>query len=131
MSDCSDEEEMDDVNGIDLEAKEQRLRLLNEQLDQRREQIVERAEKLLNKQKDFLKNSVQETAQSVGSENDNEMEDIIHSTADILKIEEPEPIHQDTHSEEVDEMPRTQIPQKMNRKEAKTTKREESKTPDV
>ena len=80
-----------------------------------------------------MKNSVQETASKIEPEfqDDNNFDDIIHSTADILKLDEAEPITQDTQSEEVDEMPRTQIPQKMTRRESKTTNREESKTPDI
>ena len=38
---------LQEMTDIDLEAKEHQLRLLNEQLDQRRDEIVERAEKLL------------------------------------------------------------------------------------
>mmetsp|Transcript_51247 Transcript_51247/g.81660 ORF Transcript_51247/g.81660 Transcript_51247/m.81660 type:complete len:351 (+) Transcript_51247:73-1125(+) len=79
---------------LDLEAKEQQLRLLNEQLDARREQIVERAEKLLNEQMNLLKHTPSAATVDINDIDDHEL--------DI------------PHHEDEEALPRTLIPKQTN-----------------
>eukprot|EP01083_Nonionella_stella_P049058 130849_1 len=131
----SDEEILDEIIDVDLEAKEHKLRLLNEKLDQRRERIVERAEALLNQQKNFLKtcveDNVQQLQQDCDTDSDSNVEDIA-DCVDILKLDESKSDLQ-ANDHDLDELPRTQIPQKLQRSSQKETfrKLDESKTPDM
>jgi len=107
MSD--DEDLMQGMSSMNLEAKEHELRLLNEQLDQRREKIVERAEKLLNKQKDIFADQKDIQEESSSDEVDDESD--VASDVEIQSITAPAP----AQSTDVDGMPRMRIPQKITR----------------
>jgi len=150
MSD--DDQLMHGMSSINLEAKEHELRLLNEQLDQRRVQIVERAEKLLNKQKDIF--SDQRCAATNNQEADSSS-DVELSSDDASDVQfqsiaappQPQPKPSKSRSTasltDMDEMPRTRIPQKMTRlpssncsnastaRSKESLPRAESKTPDA
>eukprot|EP00485_Elphidium_margaritaceum_P011697 CAMPEP_0202690150 /NCGR_PEP_ID=MMETSP1385-20130828/5238_1 /ASSEMBLY_ACC=CAM_ASM_000861 /TAXON_ID=933848 /ORGANISM="Elphidium margaritaceum" /LENGTH=377 /DNA_ID=CAMNT_0049345383 /DNA_START=37 /DNA_END=1170 /DNA_ORIENTATION=- len=111
----SDEESQHDLtetfNGdMDLEEKEQKLRLLNEALDAKRDEIVERAERLLIEQQSILQHSRTSTTLTLDDINDtnddaNDLNDDLDETPqDMQSVQMPD---------NDDEMPRTHVPRKL------------------
>jgi len=112
------------------------------QLDQRREQIVERAEQLLNKQKDIFSapntNEIHEADSSSEIDVSSDEAEVQAITAPLLQHKSSSKKRLSAAHSEMDEMPRTSIPQKMTRlpssnasRSKEVLPRTESKTPDA
>jgi len=98
------------LSTLELEAKERALLLRNEQLDKRRDEIVERAEKLLNDQKLFLAEDVVANVSDDISSGDDIEEPL---TTLPVAVEKGSSIMTPTETEEEEERPRRVIPQKV------------------
>jgi len=104
----------EELQEINLEAKERELMRINEELDQKRAIIVKRAEKLLEKQQSYLQNCVAENVKKFQESCDTEIDDVMSVTSTNETTANNEDVSQEILNNQYtnfdDEEPRSKIP---------------------